>query len=184
MATLVATFTDAGDAARAAAALQARGFTGAAAGTSDAGPSSLLGLGETVQSFKSRITLGSTIGGAATGAGALGFLGFISMGFTEIRGMAQVSQVPGLIAWALAWAAAGLVLGLIAGLLTGILVANLLANAAVRTAAEGGGVSRPLVVVPVQDQASEEAAAELLKSAGVYELARWDGPAAPAGGRR
>lgn len=172
MATLVATFTDAGNAARASAALQARGITGATVGMSDAGPSSLLGLGETVDSFKSRITLGSTIGGAATGAAALGFLGFVSMGFTELRGMATVDKIPGLIAWTLAWAGTGLVLGLLAGLLTGLLVANLLANAAVQAAAEGKGMARPQVTVQVPDEATAEAAYDVLRAEGVYEIAR------------
>lgn len=172
MATLVATFTDAGDAARAAAALQANGFGGATVGTSDAGPSSMLGLGETVDSFKNRITLGSTLGGAATGAAALGFLGFISMGFTEIRGMPTVASVPGLAAWTLSWAAAGLVLGLIAGLVAGVLAANWLATSAVRAAAEGKGVARPQVTVPVADAAAADAAAAVLKTVGAYELAR------------
>lgn len=171
MATLVATFSDPRDASAAAAALQARGFKGASVGTSDAGPSSMLGLGETVQSFKSRITIGSTLGGAATGAGALGFLGLVSMSFTEIRGMAPVSAVPGLIAWTLSWVAAGLVLGLLAGFVVGILAARWLAASAERAAAEGLGVSRPQVTVPVPDAAAEDAAREVLKAVGPYEMA-------------
>jgi hypothetical protein len=172
MPTLVATFTDAGAAARAAAALQARGFGGVALGASDAGPASLLGLGETVDSFKNRIILGSTVGAAATGAAALGFLGFVSMGFSEIRGMAELSRVPGLLGWTLAWASAGLVLGLVAGVLVGVLLANLLASAATNAADRGYGVSRPLVAVPVADAEAERIAVDLLKDEGVYELAR------------
>lgn len=99
MATLVATFTDPRDAALAAASLQASGFRGVTVGSSEPDPSSFLGLGESVESFKNRIILGSTIGGAATGAAALGFLGFVSMGFTEIRNMAMLEQLPGVIIW-------------------------------------------------------------------------------------
>lgn len=172
MATLVATFTDPGDAARAAAALQASGFGGAAVGRSDAGPSSMLGLGETVDSFKSRVTLGLTLGGAAGGAAALGFLGFVSMGFTELRGMATLDMVPGLLAWTLAWAATGLVLGLVGGLVAGLLAARWLAASAERAAAAGMGVARPQVTVPVADAAAEDAAVAVLRAVGAYELAR------------
>lgn len=172
MATIVATFTDPGEATRAAAALKARGFAGAAVGTSDAGPSSFLGLGETVDSFKGRIVLGSTLGAAATGAAALGFLGFVSMGFTEIRNMATLDRVPGLIAWTLTWAAVGLVLGLVAGFVVGLLAASWLAGSAERAAAEGLGIPRPQVTVPVADAAAEEAAYAVLKTTSVYEVAR------------
>jgi hypothetical protein len=172
MTTVVATFSDPGDAQRAAAMLQANGFSGAALGTSSAGPSSFLGLGETVQSFKNRITLGSTLGAAATGAAALGFIGFVSMGFTELRNMGTVEMVPSLLAWTLAWATAGLVLGLIAGLLIGLLAANWMANAAVRAAEQGQGVARPQVTVTVPDEQAADDAIALLKSVGVYELAQ------------
>jgi hypothetical protein len=64
------------------------------------------------------------------------------------------------------------VLGLIAGLLVGLLLANLLANAATRAAAQGYGVARPLVAVPVADVEAENIAVALLKDEGVYELAR------------
>jgi hypothetical protein len=171
MATLVATFTDPREATTAAAALQAHGFKGAAVGTSDAGPSSMLGLGETVESFKSRITIGSTIGGAATGAAAIGFLGFVSMGFTELRGMAPLSAVPGLLAWTLAWVAAGLVLGLIGGFVVGLLAARWLGDAAERAATQGQGISRPQVTVPVYDAAAEDAAKNVLSAIGPYEVA-------------
>jgi hypothetical protein len=86
--------------------------------------------------------------------------------------MARLDQVPGIVAWALSWAATGLVLGLIAGVIVGVLAANFLANAAIRTAEQGGGVARPLVTVPVGDAASEETAYRVLKSVGVYEIAR------------
>lgn len=171
MATLVATFTDQRDAAQAAAMLQARGFKGTKVGASDAGPSSLLGLGETVDSFRNRIMLGSTIGGVVTGAAALGFLGFVSMGFTEVRNMATLANLPGVIVWVLTWVIAGLVLGLIAGFLTGILLANLLSNATERAVAEGKGIMRPQVLVPVQSAEAEEAARSVLKDIGPFEIA-------------
>lgn len=171
MATLVATFTDPRDAALAAASLQASGFRGVTVGSSEPGPSSFLGLGESVESFKNRIILGSTIGGAATGAAALGFLGFVSMGFTEIRNMAMLEDLPGVIIWALSWAIVGLVLGLVAGLLVGVVAARFLASAAERAAAEGKGVSRPQVLVPVFNLESEEAARAVLKDVGPFEIA-------------
>ncbi|MCS6880320.1 MAG: hypothetical protein RMK84_05845 [Oscillochloridaceae bacterium] len=173
MATLVATFTDPRDAAQAAATLQASGFRGVTVGASAPGPSSFLGLGETVESFKNRVILGSTIGGAATGAAALGFLGFVSMGFTEIRNMAMLEDLPGVIIWALTWAIAGLVIGLVAGLLAGVIAARLLADAAERAAAEGKGISRPQVLVPVFDMQTEEAARAILKDVGPFEIAWW-----------
>ncbi len=173
MATLVATFTDPRDAALAAASLQASGFRGVTVGSSEPGPSSFLGLGESVESFKNRVILGSTIGGAATGAAALGFLGFVSMGFTEIRNMAMLEDLPGVIFWALSWAIVGLAIGLVAGLVVGAVAATVLANAAMRAAAEGKGVSRPQVLVPVQNLAAEEAARAVLKEVGPYEIAWW-----------
>lgn len=176
MATLVATFTDPRDAARAAAALQAGGFAGTSVGTSDSGPSSLLGLGETVQSFKNRVLFTVTFGTAALGAAALGFLGFVSMGFTEIRNMATLDRVPGLLAWTASWAVAGLVLGLIGGLLAGLVLSNLLASATERAVSEGHGVARPQVTVPVADAAAEDAAYAVLKEIGVYEIARRASP--------
>jgi hypothetical protein len=172
MATLVATFSDPSDAQRAAAELQERGFGNVTLGMSDAGPSSFLGLGETVQSFKNRITLGSTLGGAATGAAALGFLGFVSMGFTELRNMGTVDMLPTLITWVLAWAITGLILGTVAGLGAGLLAASWIAGAAERAAAQGQGVSRPQIVVPLPDRASEDAAVDVLKAVGAYEVAR------------
>ena len=172
MATVVATFSDPGDAQRAAALLQAQGLGTPSLGMSSAGPSSFLGLGETVQSFKNRITLGSTLGAAATGAAALGFLGFVSMGFTELRNMGTVTMLPGLIAWTLAWAGAGLVLGLIGGVIVGVLAANWMANAAIRAAEQGQGVSRPQLVLSLPDGRAADDAVALLKSVGVYELDR------------
>lgn len=171
MATLVATFTDPRDATLAAATLQARGFKGVTVGTSDPGPSSFLGLGETVNSFRNRLILGSTIGAAATGAGVLGLLGFVSMGFTEVRGMATFAELPGVIAWFLTWVIAGIFIGIIAGFLVGAIVAQLILSAAVRAAAEGRGIKRPQVLVTVQDAAAEAAARAALKEVGPFEIA-------------
>ncbi|GAB4440803.1 MAG: hypothetical protein OHK0015_37280 [Chloroflexi bacterium OHK40] len=173
MTTILATFTDPRAAEQAAASLRDRGFDQVSVGPGDAGPSSLLGLGETLDSFKLRVLIGSTLGGALTFAAALGFLGFVAMGFTELRNMGTPDMAPGLLVWAASWAIAGLVLGAIAGLVAGVVLANLLAQATRRAVAEGRGIRRPTLAVNVYDQQAEEMAYSVLREVGPYEIARF-----------
>lgn len=172
MTTLVATFTEMAEAERAAARLRANGFGEVTVGTSDGGAGSVIGIGETVQGFRQRVLLVSTLGGAITGGALIGLMGLLYAGFPEIRNMATLEFIPAALGTALVWLITGLILGLVAGFLGGLALAGILGSAAQSAVDQGKGARRPQLVVTAPEGPRENQAVALIREGSVFELGR------------
>lgn len=180
MATVVATFTDVGEAERAAAQLRASGLGEVTVGVTDGGPGSVIGLGATMDGFRNGVIGVSTLGGAATLGGVGAFLGMLYAGFVENRNMGTVEYLPNALSVLVLWALVGLVIGIVAGLGAGVAMAGLLGAAVEDSVRRGQGTRRPQLLVRAPDAAAEDLAIAILKDFSVFELGRQATPPAPA----
>ncbi|NJN19593.1 MAG: hypothetical protein HC822_26810 [Oscillochloris sp.] len=171
MTTLMATYTDAGNAERAAAALREQGFKNVTTGTAG-GIDTLVGLGATVDGFRQQLFLTSTLGGTLTLGALGGFIGLVAASLTEFRNMGTIEYIDDALSVTLIFAVSGIVLGLIAGIFGGILLSWLFGNLTENTLARGNTPTRPLVTVTVDSSQAEDLAFNTLRSASAFEIAR------------
>lgn len=172
MAIVVATFTDQGQAQRAAASLRAANIGEVRVGVSNGGPSGLMGIGKSVPEFQAQVVGVSTLlGTIAIGApGAI--LGLLVAGFPSSRQMANnAADILGALGVALIWLFVAALIGLVGGFILGSLLALVLGKTLEDAEARGEGPRRPEVAVMVVDRDAEQMARDILHSYAPFELA-------------
>ncbi|MBP1464713.1 hypothetical protein EYB53_003215 [Candidatus Chloroploca sp. M-50] len=176
MAMVMATFTDQAQAQLAASRLREAGFGEVTVGMSDDDAGAYLGLGETVEWFRIKTILVSTLGGMVTIGALGGLLGLIYGVFPENRNMGVLANFPTTLAVALTWLGVALVIGIVLGFLAGIPVAYLLGSAAEKAAARGEIQRRPLVSASAPTPESVDTAFAVIKTCSPFEIARVEPP--------
>jgi hypothetical protein len=171
MAVLLATFTDPREAARAAATLRESGFSETTLGNSDGGLGDLVGLGTTPTGFRNLVIIGSTLGGALSLVAGAALPGVFSMALPEIRNMGTVASIGSSLGSLAAWVIVAAVIGAVAGLLGGLALFPLLAQLTGNAVSAGQSPRRPLVAVTVSSRREEDAAREILRDVGPFEVA-------------